>query len=280
MCCGASTQIFTSDFHLSRFLSGEEALKRIEHYNAPNQSLYFGRWSVVWITVKAPFEWVISYIAYCGAHLAYVCGLQKLERICTVFSYQMLRDSKQLAHQNEWGEKLLVPSFGWHETCTWDLYGLGSYERSAIQSGKLRACLFPTEVARDLRLYSPKGGCRGMSYYFVKLFLQSGNLKAVAEEFRRGVPKEATLLQGTFDNTQLLGLSEVDLGTEEREIEELPPGVYILGTLTHSMVYIHLEDRNSFLFDPAIGLLKLTPEEIKDHVAPKFFQCFKRENAG
>lgn len=135
----------------------------------------------------------------------------------------------------------------------------------------------------SLGFFSPQGICRGASFWFIHLYLQSkqhfsdeeAHLIAVAKEFETGVPGQGAILQATTNSHQLLpielikqkkqkiSLYELDhdpLAAKEK-IQALSPGIYRVGVYHHSLVYIKTSDTKGYIWNPLTGLTDTTDED-------------------
>jgi hypothetical protein len=130
--------------------------------------------------------------------------------------------------------------------------------------------------------YRKEGGCRGESEWFATLFLMTqeafdgkdigAHLAAVAKQFETGYSSEAALL-ATFTQAQrLLGthaslqkeglLRPYELDKAEptclAKLRTLDAGIYCVGVPNHRIVYIKVDDREGYLWDPNQGLIDLS----------------------
>lgn len=147
-----SPHLFNHYVGLERLMNGKEAITPIEaaakdpkFIDAPSTyKRYFGRWQIVWITIKYPFELIASvFFKALSVVLGYLTFL-KTARVLSVLSRQMTRDWEQLLVQwdynyadekNEASQSLsplLMPAFNAHQTTSWDLYTLGSLPNSFL----------------------------------------------------------------------------------------------------------------------------------------------------
>lgn len=135
-----------------------------------------------------------------------------------------------------------------------------------------------------IQLFS-EGLCRGASLWFINLFLKTeakfqdlnAHLLSVSQQFKTGVPKQGALLQSLQNAEQLVKLKKTDLKelyislyeldcnreSARAKIETLNDGIYRLGVLNHSLVYIK-KNGSGYLWDPIKGLLATTEKQMFD----------------
>ncbi len=137
---------------------------------------------------------------------------------------------------------------------------------------------------KTLDLYRENGICRGASLWFLYLYLNTSHLfidtethlRAVAEQFKLGVPPQGAISQALEEGSPLLRLQkedrdehnisilELDSDAESADdkIKALLPGAYRLGVYKHSIVYIKPDGNAGYLFDPETGLLDVKQSEL------------------
>ncbi|MBS0629095.1 MAG: hypothetical protein JSS30_02580 [Verrucomicrobia bacterium] len=145
---------------------------------------------------------------------------------------------------------------------------------------------------REIRLYSD-GLCRGASLWFINLYLKTAakfsdpvkHLRAVSEQFTMGVPKQGAILQGLETTDRLLKVEmqrlkqhdislyelECNLKRALKKVESLEKGIYRLGVLNHSLVYIKTET-GSYIWDPEIGLLAMSDKQLLSYIMRRYYQ--------
>jgi len=135
--------IFNNFYGLERMMNGKEAIAEIEASSKRVPSLncrYFARWQIAWITLKYPFERILSLFFKAVSAIASTFDLQKTSRLFYVLSRQMMRDWHQISFQWRFNSKfevkkdgsleefaiasspLLMPAFNAHQLSTWDYY--------------------------------------------------------------------------------------------------------------------------------------------------------------
>lgn len=140
-----SIDLFNHPPQLDRFMSGEDQLNSIlKISNDPNalkrptkDSLYFGRWSVAWIYVKSPFEWILGCFTKAIALLTGFVGATRLSHYFTLLTDHLGRDSEQLSDQWRYNENLLVPSINNPQLGAWDIYRYGNIPIDKIKNENL-----------------------------------------------------------------------------------------------------------------------------------------------
>lgn len=367
---------------LSGFMSGQQAFKEIEAVSKSTRGKtiselpYFGGMKAIWITIKTPFEMILSIFYHSIALLARCLLLSKVSRIFTVLGQHATRDWEQLCDQWRFNQPLLTPAYNVHKASSWDIFGYGvipledirdekvvpmTFKSSEFRAGvkdamygfyhyleksrtdqgwihwiytlgktvskqeknrtiltftnkyrenpatafdwlkeqyrfdklqkpiqhlytKLKANDATVAQIKDLSLFSDRGLCRGASLWFIYLLFKTEHLfeshqahiKAVAEQFRTGIPKEATLLQALHESDDLLHLEKKDLlehkvslyeldhdhQSAEHKINSLPMGIYRVGAYCHSMVYLKIDDSESYVWNPECGLYPMNGKEM------------------
>lgn len=135
--------IFNNFYGLERMMNGKEAIAEIEVSSKrlpTSNSRYFPRWQITWITIKYPFERILSLFFRTISAITYALDLQKTSRFFYVLSRHMMRDWHQITAQWRFNSKfevkkdgsfeeiacasstLLVPAFNAHQLSTWDYY--------------------------------------------------------------------------------------------------------------------------------------------------------------
>lgn len=142
---------------------------------------------------------------------------------------------------------------------------------------------------KPITFYNKDGICRGASQWFIHICLQSRGffkdsekwMKAVAEQFKSGIPEQGVLLQSLYNTSNILDhlvyfqkkshkishaeLDNVHESTAEK-INSLSPGIYETSLYRHTLVYIKLENGRDFTWDPNFGLLKHNATQLLDHI--------------
>ncbi|NGX37890.1 MAG: hypothetical protein K1000chlam2_01058 [Chlamydiae bacterium] len=130
-----SLQLLNNPPGLKTFMSGQKPISEIEKLSKnpkfaqiPNDNApYFGRWQVVWILVKFPFEANFFVFLSAISYLLNALNCCKSARIVSVLSRQMIRDFDQLTTQWNRRKPMLAPSINSHQTRSWDVYQYKSF---------------------------------------------------------------------------------------------------------------------------------------------------------
>ncbi|MGE0669655.1 MAG: hypothetical protein AB7H48_11060 [Parachlamydiales bacterium] len=171
---------------------------------------------------------------------------------------------------------------------------------SQIVDPKIRAktFLFSTDPNEgEVRFDHANGICRGMSDWFLYLYFKTkhefsdprSHMIALGRQFSKGGGVEPVLLQslnikngsllnlriGVHDQQLIAGrypgveLSRYPLNQWEneqdriiQELRNLPPGGYKVGVPHHSTAYVKVDDHLSFYFDPNVGIIEISGEEV------------------
>lgn len=138
-------------------------------------------------------------------------------------------------------------------------------------------------LVRNIIFYHGEGICRGMSNWFMHLYLKTvdkfknpaAHLAAVTKIVgERGASPQAALLQSFSDEAALLKmkttystvishrmLNEKDQKKSLAALSNLPPGAYGVGLYHHRINYIKVHDELGFIFNPSKGLLRCEGKE-------------------
>ncbi len=216
----SAAQIFDNYFSLKAYLGGHDEMRQVAEYAHQPQhkagELYFGRWQVLWITVKAPFEYLISYVLSAIASILECMGTPTYARMFVVLSKQILRDQHHLEMQMRYGERLLVPAVNYYQTYCCEVYLNEDYPYSKIHDEKIRKLLLSD--LKECR-FSNLAFCRGEGIWFAYIHKHTAHLFkdprehmiAVARLFEGGAPKQAAVLQAIdTDPAQLPELLDLD----------------------------------------------------------------------
>ncbi|NGX45527.1 MAG: hypothetical protein K940chlam2_00682, partial [Chlamydiae bacterium] len=110
-----------------------------EPYIRPSEdSLYMGRWQVVWIIVKTPFVYIAAAFFRAISALLSVIQLTSASLFLKMSAIHLTRDNYQLGLQNQWGKRLLVPAINEPKVSSTDTYTRSSMPIAEAQSEKVR----------------------------------------------------------------------------------------------------------------------------------------------
>lgn len=110
-----------------------------EPYIRPSEdSLYMGRWQVVWITVKTPFVYIAAAFLRAISALLSVIQLTSASLFLKMSAIHLTRDNYQLDLQNQWGKRLLVPAINEPKVSSTDTYTRSTMPIAEAQSEKVR----------------------------------------------------------------------------------------------------------------------------------------------
>lgn len=149
-----------------------------------------------------------------------------------------------------------------------------------------------SQHCREIKLFS-EGQCRGASLWFINLYLKSSakfrsplqHLLAVSDQFKTGVPKQGAILQSLESGDMLLKLSkkrikQSDISLYEldcnrdlalKKIEALKSGIYRVGVLNHSLVYVKVEGAD-YLWDPEVGLFETEDKKLLSYILDHYYK--------
>jgi hypothetical protein len=158
--------ILNNFYGLERMMSGKEAIAEIEvsSKNLPSSnSRYFARWQIVWITLKYPFERILSLFFKAISTIASLLDFQRPARFFYVLSRQMMRDWHQISFQWRFNSKfevkkdgtleefaiasspLLMPAFNAHQISSWDYYTQDPVPLNFLTDSRVKALTAHTD---------------------------------------------------------------------------------------------------------------------------------------
>lgn len=154
-----SPYLFNHFYQLEKLMNGQDAISQIESAYKYSPSLpcrYFGRWRIIWITIKYPFELIASVVFKVLSAAAFYLDAQKASRFFYVLSRQTTRDWEQLVYQWKFNSKfevkkdgsllersfasspLLVPAFNAHQFTSWDYYAQDPVPLSFLTESRVK----------------------------------------------------------------------------------------------------------------------------------------------
>jgi hypothetical protein len=256
-------QVIQSQASLRHFLSGQtEKAEILRAGKARMQPVYSGNCPLI----EECYYLFCEVILTIGSHLTHLFGMTDLSRRLWVFSRHAIYDAAAIKTQRVFQENFLVKAANTHRVCD---------EPAYLQPDtKTKLPTYPK--SETVQWFHTHGVCRGMSLWFVHLYLKTKlrfrdteqHLRAVGEQFKDGAPVQAALLQSLQPQPahELLHLKTQESQiatrgqTEDQILSQLqahPPGVYGVYTSCHQVVYIKVDSSRQFLFDANRGTLKL-----------------------
>lgn len=263
---------------------------------ARSQTLYFNRWQVAWIVVKAPFDMLLYLFFKCSETLLEFFEYYEMAHWSHLKALNQLSDIQSLNHHFQFQDHFLCPCFGTQNPQTSSLYNLSPIAKQNIEDPDLRD-LAPSF---GLSFYHSKGSCRGICNWFLQLYTKSLPefnydhrvcLRAVSEQFVEGASFAPSLLQTFLYSENGRGSLELQFGlltlpyndflTQSRrvarEINNLSPGIYEIGTQTHLFIFIKIDESHGFIFDPSyLGLVQLEGAEMSQRLIDRIHHHQKR----
>lgn len=301
---------------LKAFFSGEEEIQAIAESETVDPSndpptLYYNRWQIAWIYITTPFMGIFVLFCETIACLLFHLGAVGTSRVFTLLAKHSLYDWKILENQNIYQDRFLVPSRNCHDLWTTDVYTTPPIHESMIVDKKVRKMIFYKAIVKIdshakqlkddvmdgikkihfLNFYSSDGLCRGMSSWWMFLFLSTKHLlkdpyehvKAVSKIFEKGAPRKAALLHTLAGDAEalLLNMETTDVFKTDYkhihkdatktldDLKKIPPGEYALGFRTHRINYVKYRDDLGFIWDPNMGPLPLEGEDHFENLLDK-----------
>ena len=284
-----STQTIPSDFlssptHLNRFVSGDEEKKSILRSFLSSTSSIQGRtWSNSPIDFDELYYLASGYFLTLASYLLYAVCLSDLSKKVWVKSRHTINNALIIKTNKVFQDHLLAKSVNTHR-----LDSSGYFLRSPA---KTDLATHPTP--NTLNFFHKEGICRGMCHWFVHLYFKTSasitntdqHLKAVGKQFEQGAPAQAAFLH-SLDLPpiyKLLALKvQMDhskISTQAKsenqiivEFQKRPPGVYGIYTSTHQVVYIKVDELRQYLFDPNIGVVKITSPDLLKNAMQRYLE--------
>ncbi len=252
-----STIIHSFD-RVQSFLAGREAIGEILSFKSAKTHVLNDCWTVAWIHIKAPFDYIFSAFLQAIAALLDCLGAGELSKRCALLSRHVLADQTRLAFHQDHGENYLASCVNAHQLAASDFYLSPPIPVMSIRDERVRRCIYKEKS--EIGFYHDLGVCRGISDWFCYLYLMTAesfddpiaHLQAVSEQFKEGAPREAALLH-SFNASEAL----LDLHAAEYRGEPLPCGIYAVNLERHRMNYIKCGQELHFLFNPEGGLIRL-----------------------
>jgi hypothetical protein len=271
--------ILNSFENVQSFLEGRTAVQAVLAFEPEKTHVLDSRWTVVWIVVKAPFEWIFCVFLCALSCLLSCVGATDLSTRCDLLSGHLLADQERLYLHAFYGRDYIASSVGFHQWSTSDFYLQPSVLVESVDP-KIKECVNSEKT--EVRFYHSRGVCHGMSDWFAYLFFKTADqftdpalhMQALTKLFEEGAPKEAALLHSLNDNdnaTKLLGLERSQCLLEDNT----PFGLYAVNLKHHRMNYIKSGEGLHFLFNPAGGTVCLhSATEVLGYIQEPF--CLER----
>lgn len=294
---------FAHDFSkLKGLFQPEKTIEQIlsmpkESYTRTDGTLYFNRWQVTWILVKAPFNAIYYVFLKCVATLFDMLWAFRISRKIHVYANHCSDDLWKVFSQWSYGKNFLIPSVNGYQQELSDVYTQNSIKRTELKDEKISGLLSPLlkNVNFDRIGY---GLCHGSVHWFNTIFLlgiKNENLQgltvkdflcSIAKQFENGQPRQAALIQTFYGlESSLLDLESTEVARVHlsdakgfcvdcfENKETIPLGIYALKTPGHARSFVKLEN-GAFLWDPNQGLIAINSADelyyaISSHLTSK-----------
>lgn len=285
---------------LEPFFHGEKAIRQIENLSLQGPCEPYGRhllqntWNIKILTLSGEIKRILSVFVDGIAKFFLGLELYRSAISCKVMSAHLQYNSAILKTFTVFKEQLLCPCINAHRLDSADFYTTSPLKLAAISDPAVRQIIDPPKEMRALYFYHDRGLCRGVSTWFIYLFLSThsffyeprSHVIAVAKQFEMGASKEASLLQSLAHTEKdllhlhckekLHELSSSELNKIPGKLlfllKELSPNVYAINSATHRIVYIKLSNSQGFIFDPNVGALEFSGE---GHIADVFDYVYR-----
>ncbi len=276
-----STQTIPTDFsssstQLKLFISGDKEKKEVlSRFLLPTTSVQ-GKTSN-----SALYDLAYGYFLTLVSYLVYPLCLSDLSKKIWVESRHILNNARVIKTNKVFQDHLLAKSVNTHRLDSSD-YFLRSPNKTDLAT-------HPTP--KTLNFFHKEGICRGICHWFTHLYFKTCTsttntdqlLTAVGKQFEQGAPAQAAFLHSLdpLAACKLLGFkAQMDhskISTKAKSEEQIiaefqnrPPGVYGIYTSTHQVVYIKVDEVRQYLFDPMIGVVKITSPLVFKNVMQRY----------
>jgi len=101
-------------------------------------SLYMGRFQVVWIIVKTPFVYIAAAFLRAISFLLNTVHLSSAALVLKMSAIHLTRDNHHLGLQGQWGQRLLVPAINEPKLSSYDTYTRSDMPIAEVQAAKVR----------------------------------------------------------------------------------------------------------------------------------------------
>jgi hypothetical protein len=159
-------------------------------------------------------------------------------------------------------------------------------------------------IYRKIKFDNYKGICRGMSVWFLRLYLETkeqfsdprAHMAALGEQFEEGGGMDPTLLQSLFiDTGEILNL-KVDIESNLvkhtfnqwrsdskemiRQLKTLPCGAYTIVLPVHQTAFIKINDCLGYFFDPNSGIIEIQGSQLAEKLYDRVSHSLKATGNG
>jgi len=178
----AKTDCFTPDVILSskrvkEFLKGDKEILEIGKSAYASRSapqIFCNRWEITWIRVKSFFDDILEVFWEALSSIFTCFGCTNLSKRCFLLSIHQHYDHDKVALYDRYGKDFLVPAINIHRLDTSDFYLQDPVSISHINdNGIKKASINNTNTVKFNHF---KGVCRGMSDWFIYLYLKTKHL--------------------------------------------------------------------------------------------------------
>ncbi len=250
-------------------MSGYEEVAAILS-RAPGPATVHGHaWSNSCIDLNEIYFHVSGFFLSLGSYLLHFCSMTDLSKKMWVQSRHTINDATAIKTDKIFQNNLLAKSVNTHRLDRADYF---------LQPS-IRTSLATHPSGGMVNFFHAGGICRGMCHWFIHLYFKSRgqfsntdeHFRSVGQQFMQGAPDQAALLQSLDlpPTYSLLHLNvradyskvKVKDKTNEQIMRGLlcqPPGVYGIYTSSHQVVFIKIDESRQYLFDPNIGVIKVT----------------------
>lgn len=267
-----TTTTFRSDFlaspaSINRFLSGNDEAAAIARAGPSSSTELNGHtWGA---DLDGLYFWVSGLVLTIGSYFLHAICMSDFSKKVWVQSRHALNNVSAIKAEKVFQNHLLSKSINTHRLDSADHYLLPT----------MSTALSTHTTPGMLNSFHADGICRGMSHWFIHLYFKTRRsfsnielqLAAVGKQFEQGAPAQAVLLH-SLEPSSICDLLKLNVHrdyskisttgkTEEQIIDHIrfrPVGVYGIYTSSHQVVYIKIDESNHYLFDPNVGVVKVS----------------------
>lgn len=292
--------VFSSYANLQSFFNSSDAIQNVLSQKdmlrptvcAPYDVQLSWKWKICQIATF-PFRWILAIFLRCTATTLSCFGISQWAKrlkshakhinigfeFCSEESTRLFKIKSSLNRSNEKGE--IVNSHP-------------SIPANKLTDPRVKKRTF-CSVVNEVRFGHSGGICRGMSYWFLYLYLKTkdqfcdprSHMAALGKQFSRGGGMDPTLLQSLkLQKGKLLNLkigSQPIHSTNPRpvrtikvspaqfrsnasemihQLQNVPTGAYVLGLPIHETAFVKINERLGYFFEPNRGIIEIQGNEL------------------
>jgi hypothetical protein len=303
-----SSEVLSSYSNVRQFFRGQSSIEQLKRESESPQIVHGHRWSC-WYKHTQPLLFVyavfLNRILFVLEHRNAAKLAASVAKLKDKIIAKYIARSIQLGPAQEGNPLLLIPTRNLPAPGTEDVSRHPPISYDKIPDRRLQKRTF-----RDPVSFNPeKGICRGSSFWFLYLYLQTRPLftnpqdhaVALGKLFALGAPREAVLLQslyikkgkllnvrvGTLDHPRtrhpletisIDNTGKVNAIEGKTKINNLPTGAYFIGLALHACAYIKIDQTLAYFFDPNRGIYEIRGRSQGEQLLPFFKPIYMEDN--